>query len=193
MATNKATTASADVIDLCDGEDNSPAAEYAKSMTASLSKRKRLPNSRTSTAPSRKKSPPASTADAIEIDLGNHQMSAAAASTKDPTAVYRGKLGPVRFEFVDSFVGQHAFVKQKQNPSLKTHKLYKELLEYQLNLPIELSSSIFVRVCESRLDLIRAMITGTYSTLYNLQEFVECNPPFFFSDAQTLHHVLPLV
>lgn len=39
--------------------------------------------------------------------------------------------------------------------------LYMEFLTFQLNLPVTASSSIFVRVSESRLDLIRALITGT--------------------------------
>jgi hypothetical protein len=40
-------------------------------------------------------------------------------------------------------------------------KLAKELVELKLNLPIELSSSIFVRAKEGDMSLIRALITGT--------------------------------
>jgi hypothetical protein len=40
-------------------------------------------------------------------------------------------------------------------------KLAKELVELKLNLPVELSSSIFVRAKEGDMSLIRALITGT--------------------------------
>jgi hypothetical protein len=174
--TSTSTPAPAAIIDLCGGgdEDNTPAAQYAKTMTASLSQHKRSKRKRTGTL----KDPPSATvaraaacADAIEIDLGGDDCDSkkkAAAQQQDPSVTYRRELGPIRFDFVDSFTGQHAFFKKKPNKynassSLQTNKLYKELLEYKLNLPIELSSSIFVRVCESRMDLIRALITGTYN------------------------------
>lgn len=172
------------VIDLCgDADGNEPAEEYAKSMVESLSKRKRKsPRTMSSSSKnhqqdSRKKAPTrgsaaaatisssssSSTPDAIEIDLGRTSAASASSMSQDPAAIYRSQLGPFRFDFVDSFQnkGAHSFQKSKQAATLNTNKLYKELIEYQLNLPIELSSSIFVRVCESRLDLIRAMITGT--------------------------------
>jgi hypothetical protein len=41
-------------------------------------------------------------------------------------------------------------------------KLAKELVELKLNLPVELSSSIFVRAKEGDMSLIRALITGTW-------------------------------
>jgi len=138
------------VIDLCN-DDASPAAHYAALMAKDYSKRKRKRKRA-------KKSTPASGADAICID----DSKPAAARPDDPTAAYRQALGPLRMDFVDSFKA-HAYQKQKQHPALKTNNLYRELLEYKLNLPIELSSSIFVRVLESRLDLIRAMITGTFA------------------------------
>ena len=54
----------------------------------------------------------------------------------------------------------------KQQQQRAARKLHRELIEYQLNLPIELSSSIFCRVLESRTDLIRALITGPEETPY---------------------------
>jgi hypothetical protein len=148
------------IIDLCGGDDDTatPAAQYAKTMTESLSQNNKKKRKRA------RKDPPrvAAGADAIEIDLGGDDAKrAAAAQQQDPSAKYRQELGPIRFDFVDSFTGQHAYFRQTQHAALQTNKLYKELLEYKLNLPIELSSSIFVRVCESRMDLIRALITGT--------------------------------
>jgi hypothetical protein len=149
------------IIDLCDGDDDTatPAAQYAKTMTESLAQNNKGKRKR-----ARKDAPQhaAAGADAIEIDLGGDDAKrAACAQQQDPSAKYRQELGPIRFDFVDSFTGQHAYFRQTQHAALQTNKLYKELLEYKLNLPIELSSSIFVRVCESRMDLIRALITGT--------------------------------
>jgi hypothetical protein len=166
-ATTTSTPNPAAIIDLCDGDDD-PAAQYAKTMTESLSQASSKRNRNRKRA---RKDPPAATAggaDAIEIDLGGNQ--AAAAQQQDPSVKYRQELGPIRFDFVDSFTGRHAYFRPNQTQqaaagTLQTQKLYKELLEYKLNLPIELSSSIFVRVCESRMDLIRALITGTYCRL----------------------------
>jgi hypothetical protein len=151
------------IIDLCGGDDD-PAAQYAKTMTESLSQNRK--RARCKDAPcAGAGAAPVDGPDAIEIDIGGYNA-AAIAQQQDPSVKYRQELGPIRFDFVDSFKGQHAYFRhaQGQQPAtgtLQTNKLYKELLEYKLNLPIELSSSIFVRVCESRMDLIRALITGT--------------------------------
>jgi hypothetical protein len=178
ITTVASTPNSAPIIDLCGGDDD-PAAQYAKTMTASLSQN----NSQRNRKRARCKDAPsgagvaaaaAAGADAIEIDIGGYNA-VAAAQQQDPSVKYRQELGPIRFDFVDSFKGQHAYARQAQGQqpaigTLQTNKLYKELLEYKLNLPIELSSSIFVRVCESRMDLIRALITGkfTYYVVYSL-------------------------
>jgi hypothetical protein len=167
--TTTSTPNAALIIDLCGGDDD-PAAQYAKTMTESLSQN----NSKRNRKRARCKDPPGAVgataaggadADAIEIDIGGYNA-AAATQQQYPSVKYRQELGPIRFDFVDSFKGQHAYFRQAQGQqpatgTLQTNKLYKELLEYKLNLPIELSSSIFVRVCESRMDLIRALITGT--------------------------------
>ncbi|GKY90352.1 hypothetical protein MPSEU_000009200 [Mayamaea pseudoterrestris] len=85
----------------------------------------------------------------------------------DPSASYRRILGPLRFDYIDSF-RHHSFVNEKQSPNMQKlmPKLYKELLEYRLNLPSEVTGSIFVRACESRMDIIRAVITGPDETPY---------------------------
>jgi hypothetical protein len=161
--TAASTSNPAPIIDLCGGDDD-PAAQYAKTMTESLSQNSSKRNRKRARCKDAPGVAPAG-ADAIEIDIGGYNA-VAAAQQQDPSMTYRQELGPIRFDFVDSFKGQHAYFRQAQGQqpatgTLQTNKLYKELLEYKLNLPIELSSSIFVRVCESRMDLIRALITGT--------------------------------
>lgn len=136
------------VIDLCVDEDNDPAAAYAASMVSALKKQKRRRKRPTKAAF-------AAAADAIEVD-------SLVAAKRSPVDEYRQALGPMRFDFVDN-LAHHSFEKNEQNGQLKTNKVYKELLEYKLNLPLELSSSIFVRAVESRLDIIRALITGELS------------------------------
>jgi hypothetical protein len=83
---------------------------------------------------------------------------------------YRRALGPVRMEFLPSTSGDwpettapHAFGKQRTAKTTKNRTLFSELLEYQLNLPINWSSSIFCRVPESRSDLLRVLITGKWN------------------------------
>ncbi|KAL7570679.1 hypothetical protein ACA910_014950 [Epithemia clementina (nom. ined.)] len=117
----------------------------------------------------------------------NGQSPSSSSSSEDATFLYRQVLGPIRMEFITQFqYPQHAFRhlapqqyhsashnnytnnsnnnNKKQTP--RSRKLQRELIEYQLNLPIELSSSIFCRALESRMDLIRALITGPADTPY---------------------------
>jgi hypothetical protein len=93
--------------------------------------------------------------DAIDVD------DMTSIQSNDPSVLYRRILGPLRFDFIDSF-RHHNFLNEKQHPSMQKlmPRLYKELLEYRLNLPSEVSGSIFVRTLESRMDIIRALITG---------------------------------
>ena len=88
---------------------------------------------------------------------------------------YRKALGPLRMQFVDNnaFPRGHTFQSQPQslrgcssNPHRTARKIYRELNEYQLNLPVERQSAIFVRALEHRVDLVRAMITGPEGTPY---------------------------
>ena len=86
--------------------------------------------------------------------------------------IYKERLGKLRVEFVDD-LPCHAF----QTKSYKSHaiqgtqigfnrRLYKELVSYQASLPIELGSSIFLRVKNSQINLIRALIIGAENTPY---------------------------
>jgi ubiquitin-protein ligase len=70
---------------------------------------------------------------------------------------------------------QHYFLKQIPNASttLDTRKLFKELAAYRNALPVEYGSSCFCRVINSRLDLLRVMITGPDGSPY-------ANGCFFF-------------
>ena len=106
---------------------------------------------------------PPSVPDAIDVDD--------VAVSNDPSSLYRRLLGPLRFDFIDSF-RHHNFLNEKQAPSMQKlmPKLYKELLEYRLNLPSEVSGSIFVRALESRMDIIRALVTGEYGPMDSRDE-----------------------
>ena len=59
---------------------------------------------------------------------------------------------------------EHVFAQQAAAATSRSRvgsrNLYKELLEYQLNLPVNWSSSIFCRAQEARTDLLRVLITG---------------------------------
>jgi hypothetical protein len=96
-------------------------------------------------------------------------------------ASYLQSLGPMRIDFVSGNPNSktdrttttggggglpfHSFLTTPASIKLRkdARTLRKELIEYMLNLPITKHGSIFVRVEESRLDLIRAMITGEYT------------------------------
>jgi ubiquitin-protein ligase len=114
--------------------------------------------------------------------------SSAAASLKQTPeekrlAEYKQILGPVRMEFVsdengDAFLKTHSFNAddssgEKSMGQIKTRKWHSELVQYAINLPVTPQGSIFVRVHESRLDLVRALITGPEDTPYQ-------NGCFFF-------------
>jgi ubiquitin-protein ligase len=164
-----------DIIDLCADDDDSDydlAKAYAASvqhqMKKDRKKRKRRRRGEAEPKPG----------DAIEIDLKPAAAAASSSSSSsppesaDPTALYRQALGPVRMDFV-STLGSHSFSNSQQRLSKTMPDLYKELLEYKLNLPVDLSSCVVVRVCESRLDLLRVLITGPEGTPYE-------NGCFFF-------------
>lgn len=75
-------------------------------------------------------------------------------------------------DFVDALEG-HSFARRSPAETLRMDKLYKELRSFDVNLPADPSSTIFVRVLESRFDLIRVLITGPEGTPYE-------NGCFFF-------------
>mmetsp|Transcript_9187 Transcript_9187/g.13412 ORF Transcript_9187/g.13412 Transcript_9187/m.13412 type:complete len:553 (-) Transcript_9187:83-1741(-) len=89
----------------------------------------------------------------------------------DPHEYYREALRPLRFELVPGLKG-HAFEKCSQNSRLDLKKIFRELTAYKTALPIEFGSSVFVRAVESRLDLLRACITGPEDTPYANGAFI---------------------
>jgi hypothetical protein len=111
-----------------------------------------------------------SNADVIELDLDpendNDKTSTATLLATDvadgPAQLYLRVLGPLRFDFCHRMT-QHTFLSVQ--PVARRNNLSRELLEYKLNLPIYISSSIFVRAMESRMDLLRALITGKKNVL----------------------------
>ncbi|KAG7360473.1 ubiquitin-conjugating enzyme [Nitzschia inconspicua] len=99
-------------------------------------------------------------------------------------AAYKQHLGPLRMEFLsgtdgDEFLKTHAFSHMsspKNSSKVQTSKirqLHRELVQYALDLPATPQGSIFVRANESRLDLVRVLITGPEGTPY-------ANGCFFF-------------
>mmetsp|Transcript_9643 Transcript_9643/g.20763 ORF Transcript_9643/g.20763 Transcript_9643/m.20763 type:complete len:252 (+) Transcript_9643:622-1377(+) len=149
------------IVNLCDEAGEARANHHA------ASRKKKRPK-----APP----PPSGTADAIAIDVAV-PGGGGRADTPSPQAKYREALGPYRMGYVAEFLNPAHVLLDAQAPvvpgrnatrQLKDRqKFHKELLEYQLNLPIELSSSIFVRACEANTDLLRAMITGPEDTPYS--------------------------
>jgi len=87
-------------------------------------------------------------------------------------SVYKSELARLRrVDFIDD-LGRHSFLTQpKYNGD--SRRLYRELMSYQQALPVEFSTSIFVRVMDSRIDLLRALIIGPDGTPY-------ANGCFFF-------------
>lgn len=87
-------------------------------------------------------------------------------SVMDPREFYRQALRPLRFEVVEK-LDLHTFANQAKPVKLNTRRLFRELTTYKSALPIEYGSSIFVRAVESRLDLLRVLITGPEDTPYS--------------------------
>jgi hypothetical protein len=93
-------------------------------------------------------------------------LSAGTTSTGSITSVLRWG-SPHMFENSRSGSGSGGGYRARRNSAAAAVSrsdpkvLYPEFLAYQLNLPVTRSSSILVRVQETRLDLLRALITGT--------------------------------
>jgi hypothetical protein len=86
----------------------------------------------------------------------------------DPETEYRRVLGPLRMKFVESFTTRHSYAQfgsSALHSRFDMNRTYKELMEYQLNLPVQVASSIFVRALEGQINTIRVMITGTNRVL----------------------------
>ena len=80
---------------------------------------------------------------------------------------YQSILGPLRFQTVDS-LSNHLFLRTAPTapPGLNMRLLFKELTAYRTALPVEYGSACFCRVVDSRLDMLRVMITGPDDTPY---------------------------
>jgi len=80
---------------------------------------------------------------------------------------YQSILGPLRFQTVDS-LPNHLFLRNAPTapPGLNMRLLFKELTAYRTALPVEYGSACFCRVIDSRLDMLRVMITGPDETPY---------------------------
>ncbi|GFH62015.1 hypothetical protein CTEN210_18491 [Chaetoceros tenuissimus] len=93
-------------------------------------------------------------------------------SQEQMEANYKQQLRKVpRLDFVEC-LGHHHFAAHRSYAG-DSRRLYIELMSYQQALPVEYSSSIFVRVMENRIDLLRAVIIGPDETPY-------ANGCFFF-------------
>lgn len=123
------------------------------------------------------------------IDMTGSTTAATTVSTTTPEerrfASYKEKLGPLRMEFLsgtdaDDFLKTHSFAanpgnKGKQSSKVQTSKmrqLYRELAQYALDLPATPQGAIFVRAAESRLDLVRVLITGEINNMRDLDDLV---------------------
>jgi ubiquitin-protein ligase len=125
--------------------------------------------------------------DAVDIDKlyqsqASGQRSADASQQDKTTHDYRQILGPLRMGFVDKFTTEHNVERYPMGASRnaaasrvgKTNlqKLYKELTEFQLNLPVEKHSAIYCRALESDLTKVRVAITGPLDSPYAAGFFI---------------------
>jgi hypothetical protein len=98
-------------------------------------------------------------ADAIDLSY-SRQLSL---SSKITEVSPRTRSDSVRFLSIRSRANTPISDKHRDNLRLvpANQQAVQGIVEYKLNLPIELSS-FHICGCESRMDLIRALITGTY-------------------------------
>lgn len=107
------------------------------------------------------------------IDMTGNDPTPVQTAEEQQIALYKQKLGPLRVEFVcgddgDAFLKTHSFGNQlggahtSRVQMSKIRSLHSELVQYSFNLPALPQGSIFVRANESRLDLVRVLMTGEY-------------------------------
>jgi ubiquitin-protein ligase len=82
---------------------------------------------------------------------------------------YENKLGKLKLQFEATFSQKHMF--QKQQPKAghtnqNTKKIMSELVSLGSTLPVHWASSIFVRVSDESINLIKALIIGPEGTPY---------------------------
>lgn len=160
-AAAKSPSASSSVIDLCSDDDTpvDPKAKamhkrYAKEATKDMRSKKK----RTRVAISATQAQ-----DAIAVDdEGTCRSDQKAAATPD----YHQILGPSRMAFEQAWTTAHAYGKEAVKGETNMNRLYKELVEYQLNLPVMPQASLFCRALEGRLDQVRVLVTGPLDTPY---------------------------
>jgi hypothetical protein len=158
-AAAKMPSPSSSVIDLCsdddtpvDAETNAIRKRYAKEATKGMGRKKRARVAVSATQAQ----------DAIAVDdegTGRRQKEAAAPD-------YHQVLGPSRMAFEQAWTTAHAFDKEPVKGKTNVNRLYKELVEYQLNLPVMPQASLFCRALEGRLDQVRVLVTGPLDTPY---------------------------
>ena len=181
---SKAAASAADpddsLIDLTDEPSHIQefAAGYKKKATEAFASPKKRRGSRSGTrsassASKLKKTKIPEDADAIDVDGDQKPASFVDESTKNNQPDYRQILGPLRMSFIDSFTSKHAFENPATGPHVTSTRsktnlqlLYKELVEYQLNLPVDKHSAIYCRALESDLSRLRVMLTGPLDTPY---------------------------
>lgn len=151
-ASLKAANEVTDVIDLDDSTEHSPECEVIDLCAPNPRRKKARPSPKSSDDD-----------DIVVVEENRGELSA--------EEKYRHAVGPTRMGFVSSWQPAHHFANSR--PSARLPKtLYAELLEYKLNLPISKNSSIFIRAQDSRMDLLRCMITGPADTPYSLGCFL---------------------
>ena len=107
----------------------------------------------------------------IDSNISTSSTDSSSASIKEQK--YKQKLEPLRLDFVDELQNHHFITKTKTKTTPNSRLLYKELISYSTALPIEYGSSIFVRVLNAKLNMLRVLIIGPEGTPY-------ANGCFFF-------------
>uniref|UniRef100_A0A915CQA0 UBC core domain-containing protein n=1 Tax=Ditylenchus dipsaci TaxID=166011 RepID=A0A915CQA0_9BILA len=134
----------------------------------------------------------------LASDLSNEQIFSTADTQADLHTVtetmYCSALKPLQFESVAFFepdgntlhLPYHYFsslsaVGQTAGMAKRMRRLAQEVVSLSSSLPLSLSSSVFVRACEERLDAMKVLITGPEGTPYSngCFEFDVYFPPDF--------------
>jgi hypothetical protein len=108
------------------------------------------------------------------IDITGNTVAGIQTPEEQRYAAYKQALGPLRMEFLsgndgESFLKTHSFgnraiINSKNTvraQMIKIRCLHRELVQYAIDLPATPQGSIFVRADESRINLVRVLITGT--------------------------------
>ena len=121
-----------------------------------------------------------SNADIVQSASKKAKTEAESVTLESEEAEYTKKMVPFRFEVIELCAmiaagkTTHSFSTQtnssagtvSSNPKQRMTRIAKEMATLSTNLPVEFGSSVFVRVDESRMDLIKALIVGPQGTPY---------------------------